>query len=379
MASIIPILKKSYLLSDTQIGRLSTLFMIGYVAACPFFGFFGDRLKKKEALLICAVLVWSTSNFLTGFATSYGQLAFYRTLVGIGQAGFSILAPSILADHFSREKQNSILSFFYTAIPLGSAFGFITGGYLSSFLTLNKVFIYSSLPCFIILIAYLLFGHHQFKSTHTESTGNIALNDIPAIFKIKEYLFACLGYCAYNYALGTIAFWGPTLLLRKHHIDNENASIIFGTLLVVMGISGTLIGGAIANKFKKHYSNAYTIICFSSMLLSVPFCLLALFQTNYDLALLNISLGMFFAFFITGPVNTLIMQSSPEELKTSAFAISVILIHILGDMWSAESIGRLLDLKFEINIALLLLPIFFLVAAFLWIFPVLSRNKQGMK
>src|SRR5215471_11503937 len=112
-------------------GRMVTAFMIGYFVTSPFFGYLGDRLSRKW-LIAFGIFVWSLGTLLTGFAGGFGMLLFYRVLVGLGEASYATISPSLISDAFSATMRNNALTIFYVAIPVGSALGYIIGGEISA-------------------------------------------------------------------------------------------------------------------------------------------------------------------------------------------------------------------------------------------------------
>jgi predicted membrane-bound mannosyltransferase len=87
--------------------------------------------------------------------------------------------------------------------------------------------------------------------------------------------------------------------------------------------------------------------------------------------------AMFFLFLSTGPVNTLILETAPVNLRTSTMAVSIFTIHLFGDMWSPEIVGRLADsIGGNLQKAVLILPVALIVAAALWLALAL-KTKHG--
>ena len=167
--------------------------------------------------------------------------------------------------------------------------------------------------------------------------------DVFGLLRIPNYLLVVLGYTAYTFALGAFALWGPPFLSRVHHIAVENAATFFGSVLVVAGLIGTLVGGFIASAWQKYDRAGYAFTLGLSVLLAVPVAALAfLFQARTP-AMLCLAAAMFLLFLITGPVNTLILETVPANLRASAMALSIFMIHLGGDMWSPELVGRLSD------------------------------------
>src|SRR5260370_20376032 len=98
------------------------------MVASPFTGVMGDRWPRFR-LVGAGVLVWSLATVLSGLASTYPHLLLARSVIGIGEAGFGVVSPTLISDLFSRERRGRMLSFFYVAIPVGSAMGFLLGGY----------------------------------------------------------------------------------------------------------------------------------------------------------------------------------------------------------------------------------------------------------
>lgn len=114
-------------LSYGESGRIFTAFMIGYFFTSPFFGYLGDRISRK-GLIAAGIFVWSLGTVLTGWAAGFGQLILFRILVGVGEASYASISPSLISDSYGPKQRNNALTVFYLAIPVGTALGFILGG-----------------------------------------------------------------------------------------------------------------------------------------------------------------------------------------------------------------------------------------------------------
>ena len=87
-------------------GRTVTAFMVGYFLTAPFFGYLGDRFPRKW-LIAFGIFVWSVGTMLTGIASSFAVLLFYRVLVGLGEASYATISPSLLSDAFVATWRNN--------------------------------------------------------------------------------------------------------------------------------------------------------------------------------------------------------------------------------------------------------------------------------
>ncbi len=191
--------------------------------------------------------------------------------------------------------------------------------------------------------------------------------DVLRLFRNVEYSLVVWGYVAYTFALGAFAFWGPTFLERTHGLSLDKADMFFGGTIVVAGLAGTLLGGFGATGCKGAPPRDIALMLGGSLLLSVPLALFGIITGNTAAAMGFLAGAIFLLFFCTGPVNTVMLEAVPVNVRASAMAVSIFMIHLFGDMWSPEIVGRLADrLDGDLQKALLVLPAVLLVAALLW-------------
>src|SRR5208337_5489336 len=123
LSAVLTPLQKDLGINDGQAGRLVTAFMIGYFVTSPVFGWLGDRWSRKW-LIAAGIFVWSLGTILTGFAGSFVMLLAFRVLVGVGEASYATISPSLISDTFEAKLRNNALTIFYAAIPAGYALGY---------------------------------------------------------------------------------------------------------------------------------------------------------------------------------------------------------------------------------------------------------------
>ena len=380
LASVLTPMKEDLHLSDGEMGHLATMFMIGYFVTSPFFGYLGDRLKRKW-LIAVGVLIWSIATMNTGLAATFSAMIFWRILVGLGEASYATMSPSLLSDVFPSEKRNNALTIFYAAIPVGSALGYLLGGFLGKHYGWREAFLFAGAPGLLLALSLLPFREPERGQVDggfgEDAHHRVNFREIISLFKIKEYNLTCWGYTAYSFALGAYAYWGPTFLHRAHKIDSAEAAMFFGGVLVVAGLVGTLVGGFLATRWHKKSPAGYAWMCSLSVFIAGPLSLIAFWTNDVHVATTCLASTMFFAFLSTGPVNTLIVESSPSYLRSSAMAVSIFLIHMFGDMWSPEIVGHLADHWGRLEAALSILPMAFIVAGVLWAWLALYQKKQA--
>jgi MFS family permease len=380
LSAVLPSLQQELRISDGDAGRIVTTFMIGYFVTSPFFGYLGDRGPRKW-LIAAGIFIWSLGTVLTGFAAGLGMLLAYRVLVGVGEASYATISPSYISDTFGREKRNNALTIFYAAIPVGAALGNILGGLISSKYGWRHAFIWAGAPGLVLALSLLPFGEPERGRLDVQDAAGAAkpkARDFLNLFRIPDYMLVVAGYTAYTFALGAFALWGPTFLHRIHDVAEKSAATFFGAVLVVAGLLGTMLGGFAATAWQKRNPAGYAWTLGLSVLAAVPVSLAAFMVTDRSLAMACLAAAMFLLFLSTGPVNTLIIESVPVNLRSSAMAASIFMIHLFGDMWSPEIVGRLSDAWKSLQKAVLILPLALLICAALWL-VLAFKTRKGLR
>jgi MFS family permease len=324
--------------------------------------------------------VWSVGTILTGFAATFAMMIAFRVLVGLGEASYATISPSLISDSYAPAKRNNALTIFYVAIPVGAALGTIIGGLIAAKWGWRHTFIWAGAPGLLLALVMLPFAElkrGQAEGKTTEAAKKPSVRDIVNLVRIPEYVLVVLGYTAYTFALGAFGYWGPTFLHRVHGVAVDKAGEFFGAVLVVAGLVGTLIGGFAATAWQKRNRAGYAWTLGLSVLAAVPLAFGAVLVSSTFWSMSFLAAAMFFLFLSTGPVNTLILETAPVNLRASAMAVSIFSIHLFGDMWSPEIVGRLAD-SFDGNLqkAVLILPIALIVASALWLVLAL-KTKRG--
>jgi sugar phosphate permease len=257
------------------------------------------------------------------------------------------------------------------AIPIGSALGYILGGEISAHWGWRQAFIWAGLPGLVLALVLLPFAEPrrgQSDASSVETLAKPSMADFLRLLRNGRYSFVVWGYVAYTFALGAFAFWGPTFLETVHHLDTANANRFFGGVMVIAGLLGTLLGGFTATAWQKRNPAGYAWMLGFSVLLAAPLSFLALTSGDRLSAMTLLAASIFLLFLCAGPVNTLIIESVPINLRASAMALSIFMIHAFGDWWSPEIVGRLADRwGNDLQKGVLILPVALLVASGLWL------------
>jgi len=344
LAAVLDPVQAQFRLTDEQGGRLNTAFMLGYFVTAPLFGYLGDRAARKW-LIAVGIAVWSLGTVLTGFATSLAMILALRTIVGVGEASYASISPGWISDVFGTEKRNNALTIFYVAIPVGSALGYIMGGQIAAHWGWRYAFIWAGLPGLVLALSLLPFQEpRRGLAEGLENEIRLPrLKDVQKIFRLADFHLLVWGYVAYTFAMGAFAYWGPSYLQRVHNLTKSSASLFLGAVVVVAGLIGTFAGGFAATAWRRRNRAAYGLVLGCSTLAAVPPAVLTFVTGNAAVCMASLAVTVFLLFLSTGPVNTLIVETVPVNLRASAMAISIFMIHLFGDLWSSQLMGAVSD------------------------------------
>ncbi|MFZ1167513.1 MAG: MFS transporter [Candidatus Sulfotelmatobacter sp.] len=335
-----PLVQDEFHLTKTQIGYLTSAFLGFYMVAAPFVGPLADRYSRKFIIVLGAIF-WSGLTLLTAFTHNYTELLIRHTLVGIGEATFVTIAPTFVADLFAEKKRGRILGVFYLAIPVGSAAGYLLGGYLAPQHGWRFPFYIAAGPGFLLAIAAMFLKEPergQFDSVNAapERTTIIGLVRNPA------FLTSTLGMAAMTFSLGGIQVWMPQFLYSERHYTLEAANLTFGLIIVADGIVAALAGGWLGDYLLRRMKSSYYLVSAASMALGVPVMIVALFVKGRAM-IPAIALAAFFLLLNTAPLNAAVINSVDAHIRATALAVNIFIIHILGDVPSPTMMGWVAD------------------------------------
>jgi MFS family permease len=344
LASVEPHVRAEFFSPDDPrakfwMGLLSTAFLVTYMVTAPVFGWLADR-TRRWTIVGCGVLLWSLASGGSGLAVTYIMLLITRVFIGLGEASYGPAAPTLLSDLYPVSRRGRTMAWFYSAIPVGSAFGYLLGGVVASHWNWRWAF-YLSMPPGVLLGVLALFMPEPPRgmADHAANGKAIRLRDYWQLASIRTYVLNTLAMAAMTFAIGGIAFWMPTYISEYRGVGALGmVSTKFGAITVVAGLAGTLVGGWLGDRLQTRFRGAYMLVSGIGMLLAFPLFIAALY-VPFPWAWWLILAVEFLVFLNTGPANTVIANVTPPAIRASAFAINIFLIHILGDAISPPMIG----------------------------------------
>ncbi len=332
-------------------GLLATIFLVSYSVFSPVTGWLGDRYRRTW-LMAGGIGIWSLATLGSGLARDFGHLALARSILGIGEATYGVIAPTILIDLFRREQRSRLMSAFYLAMPLGAAMGIMLGPIIAKAYGWHNAFFVVGVPG--LLAAFVVFFLPEPVRGATEDIDPARLKEHEKAGATREdyvdlmvnssYTYSVFGMSAYTFAIGGMLVWIPPYLFNTRGFDQTQSSTYLAGVTFLAAIAGMLTGGWLADRLSKTRPGALFLVPGFSMLASIPFVLLALLSTNPPVIYLSILAAETLMFVNTGPCMAIIANVVQPNLRAAALAISYAAVHFLGDIWSPWLIGKTADM-----------------------------------
>lgn len=340
LAAVQPLVQKEFERSDQDMGWLTGVFFLCYVAASPFVGVLADRWARKW-LVAGGAIVWSGATLLTAVTHDFQTLLVRHTLVGIGEASFVVIAPSLVSDLFPEHQRGRMLAVLYMAIPAGAAGGYLLGGALGPSHGWRAPFLVASLPGFLLAFVVMLMPEpKRGSSDHLYATPERAT--LLGLGRNPAYWTISLGMAMFTFAIGGISQWMPTFLSRVRDIPLAKANLIFGGIVLFDGVVATLVGGWLGDWMLRRDKSAYYRLSAWSVLIAIPFMIVAIFHAGVFMYP-GILLAIFFLMSNSGPSNAALVNSVSAPIRSTAVALNLFTIHILGDIPSPPLMGFISD------------------------------------
>lgn len=359
ISGVLADVKSFYGIGNSQAGLLQTLFIGAYMLFAPACGYLGDRYNRI-VILVVGVSFWSATTLFGSFVPReyFWLFGLLRGAVGIGEASYSTIAPTIIADLFSDKMRTVMLTLFYFAIPVGSGLGYIIGshvrdafGHWQWALRVTPTFGVIS----VVLLAMFVREPPRGESdgTDCQKASSSWLRDISALLKNPSFVFSTLGFTAVCFVSGALAHWTPHLTELAYKVRGDDYSavaITFGGITVAAGIGGVISGSLAARFWKSHgRESADALVCAVGLLVCAP-CLTAVILCSQGAASLFWLLVFFTEFFLClnwAVVADILFYVVIPTRRSTAEALQILVSHLFGDAGSPYLIGLVADATTE--------------------------------
>ena len=356
-------------------GALATAFLVSYMVGAPIFGYLADRMRRWWIIGV-GVILWSLASGGTGLATTFGVLLATRIFVGIGEAAYGPAAPTVISDLYPVRRRGSVMAWFYMAIPVGSALGYVFGDWMTKTVFAGRPEGWRWAFYMVVIPGIVLGIWSFFMRDPPRGQADLARGEKPAKASVRDYrillrtpsfVLCTLGMAAMTFAMGGIAFWMPYYLEGRPGAP-VNSTLIFGAITALAGLVATLLGGLAGDALRQRFGGAYFLVSGAAMLLGFVVFLAVLYvKVSFTWLWVLIFLTCFCLFFSTGPTNTIIANVTHPSMRAAGFALNIFVIHALGDVISPVIIGLLNDYLHDMNKSFFIVGAAFLISGALWL------------
>ncbi len=346
IAAVTEPIRKEWQLSDTAMGALGTAFIILYAIIGVPLGRLSDKAARVRILSICTA-IWSVMTAASGIAWNYGSLAAARLGVGIGEAGCSPAANSLLGDLFPARRRARAISIFMLGLPVGTLLNFMLSGRIAQSYGWRAAFYVACLPGLVIAVLALLIREPERGAAETYKTPTAMPVESPyrRVLGIPTLWWIIISGALHNFNMYALNSFVPAFLMRHHGTNLARAGLVTSLVLGASGIPGLLIGGWLADHLGKDRKNGRLMLGALAMLLAAPFMYLSLgvgkgAVTNFALLM---GAGMVLMFFYYATVYAVVQDVVEPQLRGTAMALYFFAMYLLGGALGPVGTGKLSD------------------------------------
>jgi MFS family permease len=357
-------------------GWLGSAFLIFYMIAAPIFGFLADRMPRWW-LIGVGVLLWTGASGASGghwgmnLTIAFWFLFLTRCFVGIGEAAYGPVAPTVIADLFPVKHRGRVMAWFYMAIPCGGALGYALGaGVLAADLNWRWAFYLVVPPGMLLgLLCFWMKEPPAGSADGVEAMKHrLTGKDYLSLLHTPSYVLNTLGMTGMTFAIGGLAYWMPDYLeYRKVEplFGTIPPVMAFGGITAISGLLATIAGGLAGDWLRRYHSGSYFLVSGVAMLLGFPMVLLMLW-IPFPLAWIFVFLAVACLFFNTGPTNTVLANVTHPSVRATGFAINILIIHLFGDVASPPLMGLIAG-HWNQDVSFIVVSAMVLVGGLFWI------------
>uniref|UniRef100_A0A8D0HM24 Protein spinster homolog 1 n=1 Tax=Sphenodon punctatus TaxID=8508 RepID=A0A8D0HM24_SPHPU len=365
VAGVLPDIEKFFEIDDSMSGLLQTVFISSYMVLAPIFGYLGDRYNRKY-LMCVGITFWSAVTLGSSFIPKkhFWLLLLTRGMVGVGEASYSTIAPTLIADLFLGDRRSRMLSVFYFAIPVGSGLGYIVGSKVKDVADdwHWALRVTPALGVWAVVLLVTVVREPPRGALETRSGAPLHstpwLADLRALVRNRTFVLSSLGFTAVAFVTGSLALWAPAFLYRSRlatgavqpcptgePCSNSDESLVFGIITCVTGLLGVGSGVEISRRLRHSNARADPLVCATGLIGSAPFLFLAVVSARQSIVAtyIFIFIGETLLSLNWAVVADILLYVVVPTRRSTAEAFQILLSHLLGDAGSPYLIGVISD------------------------------------
>lgn len=341
-------------LNDTQIGLMTGLaFAVFYTVLGIPIARLADR-SNRTTIITIALVIWSGMTAVCGAAQNFTQMLLARIGVGVGEAGCSPPAHSLIADYYPPEQRASALSIYALGIPIGSILGLLAGGWIAEFWGWRAAFYIVGIPGVLLAVVFKMTvkepirGMSDTASTNPADAEQLPLGEtIRTVLKNRTIFHVAMGGALTSFVGYGLGQWLPAFFIRIHGMGIAETATYFGLVLGVASAIGTVLGGAIADKLAVRDKRWYAWLPAAGVLAAFPFYFVAMLMDNPLIAIAIMIVPSLLNSLWLGPGFGTVQNVAPGRMRAMASAVLLFVLNIIGLGLGPFLVGVLSDVLSE--------------------------------
>ena len=335
-------------LSDTSLGFLTGFaFALFYATLGIPIAKYADKGNRRN-LIALSLGIWSFMTALSGLAQNFFHLLFARIGVGVGEAGCSPPAHSMIADYFPANKRSTALGIYSLGIPFGIMFGLFAGGWINEVFGWRLAFFVVGIPG--ILLAFI-FRFTVKEPIRGQAEGKVASEKQPSIYETVSYLIKKRSFRHLVFGAALAAFvgygaitWLPSFFQRSYGMQTSDVGWYLGLILGIPGGLGIFLGGYLSDYFGAKDVRWSLWIAAIAMALTVPFNVYVYLSPTATMSLLWLIIPVALGNFYQAATFSQTQGIVELRMRSVAAAILLFIINIIGLGFGPQSVGIVSDL-----------------------------------
>lgn len=345
-AIIIEPLRKTWGLSDVQVGLAGTAFTVIYALAGVPLGRMADSGSRRK-IMGWGLTVWSCMTAATGLANGFWTFLLVRIGVGIGEASYVPAASSLIADLFPSRRRGLAMGLFMLGLPLGLLLAYFTvGAMVRAFDSWRAPFFIAAVPGLVLAICiFFLREPRRGAADNVRTNLGAVSNPLRTILKIATFRWLVLAGLAFNFATYACTSFMVPMLQRYFQMPLEKAAVATGLIVGVTGLLGLTLGGVLADYIHQRWATGRLRFAALSMLLAAAFSAAALLGGQMEVAVFValFSVGWLFSYSFFTCGLTAVQDVIEPRLRATAMALFFAALYLLGGGLGPLAVGYLSD------------------------------------
>lgn len=344
-----PIMEELHL-SDWQLGLLSgPSFALFYaVLGLPIARL--AEFHNRSTIICIALALWSGMTALCGLASSYAQLFLFRVGVGVGEAGCTPPAQSLISDYFEARKRTTAMAVYSLGVPMGILLGATLGGFIAERFGWRAAFFFAGVPGLLLAVAVKLTIREPQRGASDAKQVLSASEITPGIRDVCRSMWTnlALRHLTIGSVLASLGGYGiaafsATYFMRAFELGPARAGLIAG---IASGLScgiGTLLGGILTDRVGHRDSRWYAWLPAVGLVLAVPLYLLSFWQMELSWAAALLAAPGVFHYLYLGPTYGVLHNLVSARERATASALLILLMSLIGLGIGPPLVGVLSD------------------------------------